>query len=535
MDRIILRINNLKKTVKKSFFGKKLTGVKYSIYKKLNKTPALETYSKNIWLKLITYTTRIATLFFVLLRFYNVSLDFPYYITITGAPLTDEGWYFSGVINKLTWGQWYLPGDFNPIVSLPLNNFIAYPILNLFDHPLIPLRVFTCILAIITLLFVRKLARRFLSQITVDLFLLFLSIDFLFFSYSRIALLEVWVLSLCAISSYFVLNPDKKRQSLQLFIGSFALLVALILKPQSFPLTIALLYALLKNPERKTRKLTSVIIVLTPILVYISTFQILKIQFPEDHFLFYSINLKERLITDFWRILINIPFLLINTHFSITPFILPGIIGLLLGTILPLGKKQRFLSRFFLLWFSAQFSLYCLFNYQPERYLLFLILPIYVGLSITIVTLLKLKGKLKIPGIAFAILMIIFQFKTSTSKIQKYFKTAEPSYVHFMQSVETILKNRHKDIKDARVIGAFAHTVSLYAKFRAINTDLTTIPIDRKIKQYQPQYLICFENEKWDFDKFTNRYRLKLLLTEPVMKNYYRSLPLSLYELDPTE
>lgn len=535
MNRIIIKIYCLKKTIKKSFLGRRLIGLKYSIHRKLNRKSIPELLPENPWFKFATYAVRAATFIFAILRFHDVSLDFPYYITKTGAPLTDEGWYFSGAINKLTWREWYLPGDFNPIVSLPLNNFIAYPILNFFPHPLIQLRLFTCILAIASLLLIRKVSKRYLSENAVDLLLLFLSIDFLFFSYSRIALLEVWVLAFCSISSYFILNPDKKRQSYRLVLGSFSLLIALILKPQSFPLILALFYALLKNPEGKAKKFVSGIVVLIPVLIYISFTQILRNLFPEDHALFYSINLKERLVTDFWHFIVNFPLLLIKFHFAISAFAILGIIGLIVGAVLSFDKKQKFLSKFFLLWLSTQFGLYCFFNYHPERYFLFLTVPIYAGLSIAISTLLKLKRKLKIPGTILAILIVILQLKASVSKIQKYFRTTEPSYVHFMQSVEAILNERHGDPKNVRVIGAFAHTVSLYAKFKAINTDLTTIPIDQKIRKYQPQYLICFENEKWDFDKFKNQYRLKPLLTEPVMKNYYRSLPLALYELDPIE
>lgn len=535
MYSILRKINKLENFFKKKFPWNEFRRIRYSIYRGLFKKSVPPIDSEKKWSRFTINSIRAITLFFCILRFHNVSLDFPASITTGGAPLTDEGWYFGGAINKLTWGEWYIAGDFNAITSLPLSNFIGFPILAFFSHPLLALRLFTGLLAIVSIYFLRNTMKQFQPKIVAEIFSLFVALDFLLFSYSRIALLEIWVLSFCSISSYYFLHANKKNYIYTLSVGSLTFFIALAIKPQSLPLAVALFYAVLKNPKQQNNFSVSAMAILIPVIAYFCLSQVLKNYFPMDYELFYSINIKGRMVQNAIEVIENFPGLLLKLYVIVTPMGLFGILGLLLGTFIPSNKNTKFISRFFLFWFFFQFCLYSLFNYHPERYFILLIPPIYFGFINFILILWRLKGRLRIPGLVISIILIILQVRLSGSKIMKYHKNANSSYVHFMNSVENILKNRHADIKEVRVIGAFAHTVSLYAKFKAINTDLTIIPIDEKIAKYQPEYLICFENDKWDIDKFNKRYQIELLLTETVMKNYYKGLPLSLYKLNPIQ
>ncbi len=65
---------------------------------------------------------------FALLHALHLSADFPNYTPWheDWAKYTDEGWYGNAAIRAHLFGNWYLPGDFNPAVALPVWPFLEW-------------------------------------------------------------------------------------------------------------------------------------------------------------------------------------------------------------------------------------------------------------------------------------------------------------------------------------------------------------------------------------------------------------------------
>ena len=62
----------------------------------------------------------IAAAFFAL-HFVHLRADFPNHSPwMDWAKYTDEGWYGDAAIRHYQLGHWYVPGDFNPAVALPV-------------------------------------------------------------------------------------------------------------------------------------------------------------------------------------------------------------------------------------------------------------------------------------------------------------------------------------------------------------------------------------------------------------------------------
>ena len=60
-------------------------------------------------------------IFFFALHFVHLAADFPNHSPwMDWAKYTDEGWYGDGAIRQIQLGHWYLRGDFNPAVALPV-------------------------------------------------------------------------------------------------------------------------------------------------------------------------------------------------------------------------------------------------------------------------------------------------------------------------------------------------------------------------------------------------------------------------------
>ena len=69
-----------------------------------------------------------AIIAFAILAALNLRADFPNYSpwTFDWAKYTDEGWYGNAAIRAHLFGNWYLPGDFNPAVALPVLPFLEW-------------------------------------------------------------------------------------------------------------------------------------------------------------------------------------------------------------------------------------------------------------------------------------------------------------------------------------------------------------------------------------------------------------------------
>src|ERR1700727_1632426 len=58
---------------------------------------------------------------FLALPALHLNADFPNYSPwMDWSKYTDEGWYGDGAIRHFLLGHWYVPGDFNPAVALPV-------------------------------------------------------------------------------------------------------------------------------------------------------------------------------------------------------------------------------------------------------------------------------------------------------------------------------------------------------------------------------------------------------------------------------
>jgi hypothetical protein len=65
---------------------------------------------------------------FAVLTALHLRADFPNYSpwTFDWAKYTDEGWYGNAAIRAHLFGHWYVPGDFNPAVALPVLPFLEW-------------------------------------------------------------------------------------------------------------------------------------------------------------------------------------------------------------------------------------------------------------------------------------------------------------------------------------------------------------------------------------------------------------------------
>ena len=65
---------------------------------------------------------------FAVLHALNLSADFPNHTPwyMDWAKYTDEGWYSNAAVRAHLFGNWYVPGDFNPAPAVPVWPFLEW-------------------------------------------------------------------------------------------------------------------------------------------------------------------------------------------------------------------------------------------------------------------------------------------------------------------------------------------------------------------------------------------------------------------------
>src|SRR5438874_329781 len=70
-------------------------------------------------------------------RFVHLDSDFPRGLTTSRALYTDEGLYLANAVRLSEGERWYIPGELNPIINLPVGPALEAVVFRLFGRSLV--------------------------------------------------------------------------------------------------------------------------------------------------------------------------------------------------------------------------------------------------------------------------------------------------------------------------------------------------------------------------------------------------------------
>ena len=158
------------------------------------------------WLRIILLG--VAAVLFVL-HFLHLNADFPNHSPwVDWSKYTDEGWYGDAAIRHYLLGHWYLKGDFNPAVALPLWPAIELVVFRVTGVSPAAARALTlCVFALTLVVFYRLIElytrpRTHTSgpPLAAPLAVLFLCASPFFYVFERMAILEPLLIALTALA-----------------------------------------------------------------------------------------------------------------------------------------------------------------------------------------------------------------------------------------------------------------------------------------------------------------------------------------------
>ena len=171
-------------------------------------------------------------IFFI--RFHNIEADTDISICLRGDSfITDEGWKSGNAINKYLTGNW-ICDELNDIFIWPIIPFIQYLSFKYAGLSLtasrMPSLIFSCIVVLILLWIIIRTTMDWKSKIiSVILFLFLISTNYYYFIYSRLAFLEIPMITFGIIALLFFLKgiESKKKWLSWIYIPACGILLGI--------------------------------------------------------------------------------------------------------------------------------------------------------------------------------------------------------------------------------------------------------------------------------------------------------------------
>jgi 4-amino-4-deoxy-L-arabinose transferase-like glycosyltransferase len=317
---------------------------------------------------------RILWLLLVLLAtvgFFHLGADFPNHSRFAddAAKFTDEGWYAAGALNHHLLGHWLRPGDFNPMVTIPVWSVLLAAIFHFTGISLVLARA---IAFLFTLGSVLAAGALFQGEEDRPLFMLLLISSPLLYFFSRIALLEPALIFFILASAVSARSSSTPR----LVLTGVLFVLAMLTKSSAVFAGPAIAYLLWFPHRAESRKaIRTIAVSLGTIIVFYGIYWLLVVRtHPVDVHVLYAQNipyLGVKSIEKAVRILYR-SFTWIDP--ILFPIAIAGVIASLTPRFRPLWRDWRF--GFAILLYVGYSGFLLLHVDAGPRYFAVLVLPV---------------------------------------------------------------------------------------------------------------------------------------------------------------
>ena len=511
------------------------------------------------WRLLRRLMLAVAAVFFAL-HFVHLQADFPGNNDwVDWSRYTDEGWYSDAAVRHVLFGHWYLAGDFNPAVALPVWPLLEAIAFRIAGVSLVTARALTVDVFGVMLVGIYRLVLRCeraaehseTLSLAAPLTVLFLSVSPFFFAFERIAILEpllatLTVLALLAAS--YLASPGEvaggaltsaewlRRPAPALALGVL-LPAAVLTKPTAITLLPAIGYMVWARAGYRWGHALrlAAIPALLGALLWLGYYGLLvRPRFLEDYRYLFSAN-------DY-------------TGFQTEP--LAGVVvntvadGRWMGTVLyvaffamviPLLVLRPRLLRnplvpALLLWVAGYFVFLAYHNNLQSRYYLVLAVPVTALVALMLEELRRLAVQALAPRVAMAVctgLAVLVLGIVLPDAVQQIGFLRHPTYT-YVAAARAIADRIHADpTHSPMILSVSGSDLTLMTGLPSINTEFGTLDLDQRVQRYHPGWYVTWnEPEDEDMMGIAPFYRAVRIAAFPAMDDPDRNV-LLLYRLDP--
>lgn len=498
----------------------------------------------------------VAAVFFAL-HFLHLKADFPNYSPWTDwSKYTDEGWYGDAAIRHTLFGHWYLKGDFNPAVALPMWPALELILFHFTGASVVAARSLTLVVFALTLIGAWFLLERHTGPragnpfppLAAALAVLLLCVSPFFYVFERMAILEplmicLTVLALITASHLHPLThhepgPVDFRSRLRDWLPSLALgllLPALVLtKTTAVALFPAVFYMLWARAGYRLR--TAVRFAIVPLAmtaaVWIVYYVFFVRRYLEDYQYLFSANAYTGIeLEPFANVIVNT----VSDGMWMGHVVYPVFFAVL---ALALFWRPRLfrnpLVPALLLWIGGYFAFLAYHNNLQPRYYLVVAMPITLMVALGIDCFRAVRGRSAMLMTATAAAAVTLAIAIPDA-VQTIGFVRHPEYT-FLNAANRIREIVQADKSHSNLVLSISGSdITLMTGLPSIDDDFGTLDLDQRVAQYHPGWYAAWNQVDDDkMDALQTLYRLERVASFPAMDDSDRDL-LILYRLDPKE
>ena len=487
---------------------------------------------------------------FLGLHFVHLTADFPNFSPWDDwSKYTDEGWYGDAAIRHFQLGHWYVPGDFNPAVALPVWPFLEALVFAATGVSVVAARALTVAvfagILIASWFLIRRDSESQSAPICASVAILLLAANPFCFAFTRLAIIEpllVLLMLLALLATNWVSHGSPLRHGNLKTILALGLIVpALILaKTTALFLLPAIFWMLFARTGYRVRPFLRVAVpsALLAIAIWLAYFYFAVIRTGHliDYRYLFSANAYTAIAPD------NFAEVIAETLSSgtwIGDLIYPLALAAI-GVALTQYRRVRSHPVIFALivWIGGYMAFLAYHdNIQPRYYLvvaipLTLLLPLVVQ-DILLPRIVSARARV----IAISVLSVVTSAIVVPSARQTLHFVRHPDYtlIHAADGVSAyIAQDRKSDpTHNPLLLSVSGSEIALFTGQPAICDEFGTLDLAARVNRYQPCWFATWNEIKDDaMDALTPNFHVERVATFPAMDDPDRNL-LVLYKLYP--
>jgi hypothetical protein len=506
---------------------------------------------------------------FLALHALHLNADFPNYSPwMDWSKYTDEGWYGDGAIRHFLLGHWYVPGDFNPAVVLPVWPFLEFLLFRFTGVSLVAARALTVAIFALTLISSYFLVRRWTnlspatdSETTVPnptpslapaIALLLLAVSPFCYAFTRLAILEplLILLTLLALLTTSYIRPKQQGSAPHLIPGIsylapvlLGLLIPLMVltKTTAIFLLPAIAWLLWVRAGYRSRPFLRISLIPAVIAIAVWLTYYLALVRPRyllDYHYLFNANAYTGITVDtalsVFSDTITDGVWMGSLIFSL------AILATLIAVLNPRIARRNPLVTAFLFW-AAGYTAFLAYhdNLQP-RYYLVIAVPLTLLIPIVFESIWHARAqnpsRQTHPLAATALMVSLIITAASDARQTLHFvSTPEYTYATAANQIQQIITayQRENPNHNPLVLSVSGSNLSLMTGLRSICDDFGTMQLNTRVATYRPGWFITWNQINDDkMDALSPYYHLQRVAEFPVMDDPDRNL-LILYRLDP--
>jgi len=441
------------------------------------------------WFRIVGWTL-VAAL--SLAKFFYLDADFPNWSLwmIDQAKFTDEGWWGSAAVMHAISGHWYVSGDYNPAVALPVWPVLLGIVFHFTGVSVVAARAVNVVLSIATLGIIFVLVRRYSStksDTPAMLAVLLLAASPFAFVFNRLAILETLVVFEFCLVVLMASFASVKRIWM---LAGLALLVTVMLltKTTSAILIPAVLWVAWSAMGRRLAGLFWVIVAVGVVpLALVKGYAALvaKLGYGGDYTYFFGVNDLPDID---WHQTFSTLSGFFQNCFWVDRVLYP--VGLLILVASAVWKRRLWSNPLFTAsWIVLAAEAVFIFKRQDDyapRYFLFMLAPL---IWIAVLTFAELINDAKKSAIILLLAMVA-SLGANVVMMSQFLTHRDYDFYNAANSIRDIIRS-HPEQK-ALILGVSGPQISLMTGIPSINDFYGTEDAAEKLERYQPGWYVAW-------------------------------------------